>query len=173
LALNDLHFDAASLESDDVNVDILIKKVDVGDTDNNNLTEWQTAALEGLDVRGVYEVTLLIGGGKAGGEEGFNTRGTITVGLPCALNPGETGDGTWAVYLDEVDEDTPPALMTEGRRYAGGMTIFDTRHLSTYGATYAPAQTSVDGGGSGGCAAGTGGVLALLALAFALRKKER
>jgi hypothetical protein len=166
-ALNDLWIDAQGTE----NVDVVTREANAEDGINSSLEPEQTEALSKFDVRGVYEVTLLIDGEEAGGESGFHTNGIINIGLPFELNPGETGDGAWAVYIAPDGAAEP---MTAGRSYADGMTRFDTKHLSTYATTYMSGDTSI-GGGGGGCAAGAGGLAALAALALAaagFRKKK-
>ncbi|MDR0654599.1 MAG: hypothetical protein LBG12_15015 [Synergistaceae bacterium] len=127
-------------------------------------------AQKNVDVRGVYEVALLLDGKEL---KDFKTAGApMVLSLRCELNPGETGDGVWAYYIpDEGDSER----MTDGRRYddAKQSVIFETRHLSAYAATYEPENINDDGesrnkGSSesgGGCDAGMGGLAALASLA--------
>jgi hypothetical protein len=157
-------------------VEILVAKDDEARLEE--LTPEQQETLRGDEkVREVYEVSLLINTAKV---EDFETRsGKLTIGLPYELKVGEVGSGVWTIY---VGEDGSIERMTEGRKYAGSLSIFETNHLSVYAVTY-DAETPVppDDGqndnvsddSGGGCDTGAAflAVLSLAAVGLLGKKK--
>ena len=109
-------------------VEIALERKD-DDENDSEPTEAQTAALEDLDTRGVYDIHIVIGKSEAA----FNTEtGNLTVGLPYILRTGEIDERVVVVYIDGEGAAEP----TEVVKREEGKAFFNTRHLSLFAVTY-------------------------------------
>jgi hypothetical protein len=147
------------------------------------LTEPQKDALaDDESLRAVYDAYLAVNGRKL---KGFETTGTLTIGLHYRLQADEVPEGVRAVY---VPENSATERMNDAKYdQTEELAVFTTTHLSVYAVTYELDEQDVtpDGGsqqqpevevsgGSGGCDAGMGlAVLAVLGAAAALRRRSR
>ena len=110
--------------------------------DDTGLNEAQKTALKDKNTRGMGDIHIVIGKSKV---DDFSTEeGTLTVGLPYTLQPGETDEDVRVVYVsDEGEAETMDAECGEG------WAVFNTNHLSVYAVTYEPATVTGGDGDNG------------------------
>jgi hypothetical protein len=132
-ALRDL-IDKADEDSETV-VEVIIAKEDEAKLAELPLEQQKTLSdLNGDEgkVRVVYNISVAVGTSRI---RNFETGGTLTLGLPYKLEPGEAGNRVLSYY---IPEEGPADPMTDGRRYSDtrGLSIFETKHLSVYAVAY-------------------------------------
>ncbi|MDR2175161.1 MAG: hypothetical protein LBO82_04405 [Synergistaceae bacterium] len=139
-------------------LDVVIVKGEETLAETEEMTEEQKETLRAGNTREVFDISVYAGGKRL---EDFKTEtGKLTVGLPCELKPGETGEGVWVRHVAEDGSSEP---MVDGRRYdeKKKLAVFQTSHLSIYAVVYEKETKTEDTGenagrGSGGCDAGFG-----------------
>ncbi|MDR0615801.1 MAG: hypothetical protein LBG29_03240, partial [Synergistaceae bacterium] len=143
------------------------------------LTDQQKDALaDDESLRAVYDVYLAVNGREL---KGFETAGTLTIGLHYRLEADEVPEGVRVVY---VHENGTTERMNDTRYDAAKqLAVFTTNHLSIYAVTCelesvddsakTPEKEVSDLGG--GCSAGMAGfaLLAMAAVLTRLYKKEK
>jgi hypothetical protein len=169
--VGDITLDADAIEDlitdtgNSASVEIIVERKG---EDYAGLTEAQKTALKGRNARGVYDVRIAIGGNAIE----FSTGGALTIGLPCALRPGETGERVRVLYVGG-DGSVETMNVIE---YREGKALFNTNHLSLYATAYEETAPASGGGSGGGCDAGLGlfPLAGLIGIgAFLLRKREK
>jgi Synergist-CTERM protein sorting domain-containing protein len=154
-------------------VTLSIGKLDESAANANNLglTQQQLSAIEAdAEIREVFDVSLLVGGGHVTNFDKSGQKGALTISLPYELRSGETAG---RVGVDHIAENGG-ITQVNGAKYSAGRVAFTTDHLSVYAVAYRAAETESDNTGgtsSGGCDAGFAG-LALLVICAAMYRKR-
>jgi hypothetical protein len=151
----------------------------------------QKAALSGSDVREVYDISMYAVTGSGNVPLDFvieaSDDGKLTIGLPCALNPGEAAEGVIVLY---VSDDGSKSRMTDTKYDAEKeLAVFTTSHLSLYSVIYeTPAvednqpndnigneggNSSSSSSGGGGCDTGMAGFALLVFALFSARAADK